>query len=164
MMKYENASDRSSRRWVSGLEVWPGAGDVDSLHLAAEELKHGLLDRVLDGNLLNPNACRRELAHVRKHLEQHIRSTESTGGLLDIIDDACPRLASRVERLRQEHASLREGIASLQHRLEQDKTQGASSGQMCHEASGLLHALYEREAAEIDLMLEAFCSDVGTGD
>ncbi|HEU4356468.1 MAG TPA: hypothetical protein VFT27_12840 [Actinomycetota bacterium] len=57
------------------------------------------------------------LAHLRETIEEHIEVTERPAGLYDEILENAPRLASAVQRLREEHPVLRDTTSETIARL-----------------------------------------------
>ncbi|HEU4527096.1 MAG TPA: hypothetical protein VFT80_04130 [Actinomycetota bacterium] len=57
------------------------------------------------------------LAHLRETIEDHIEVTERPGGLYDEILQNAPRMATAVQRLREEHPALRDATSDAIARL-----------------------------------------------
>jgi hypothetical protein len=58
------------------------------------------------------------LESLRATIDEHIEVTERPEGLYDEIAHRAPRLASKIERLKDEHPSMRDGTTELIARLE----------------------------------------------
>jgi hypothetical protein len=110
------------------------------------------------------NRASRELAEVRKSLESHILSSERSGGLLEELNLASPRVAERVDALRQEHSQLLERFTRLERSLAPSDSQAPDFTSLRREADALLTALRRHHALEVDLIFECFWTDIGVGD
>ena len=102
-----------------------------------------------------------ELDELGDALERHIASTEAPGGLLDDIFHTEPRLARRVQRVRDDH-----GI--LQHRLEAARAALPTSADGVSDARDkvveLLGGLVRHRHLGADLVYDAFNVDLEAAD
>jgi BMFP domain-containing protein YqiC len=98
-------------------------------------------------------------------VQQHLASTDAPGGLYQAVDQTWPTLMHRVERLRKEHASLAAQVEALRQQCAgyaPDETPNYHD--LRRRAHWLLSALRHHQAAEADLIFEAFYTDIGIGD
>jgi hypothetical protein len=61
----------------------------------------------------------KEITSVRDAWDQHVDHTEKPGGLYEEIVETSPRLAGTVDRLRNEHPEITDGVSQMLARLEQ---------------------------------------------
>lgn len=103
-----------------------------------------------------------DLAVVRKAIDAHIDDVEAPDGLFDEIPIEKPRLATRVERLRDEHIALA-ATASIVGRKVMSRG-GQDFARIRKELGALLARLRSHRSTEADLVYEAFWDDLGAGD
>ena len=105
------------------------------------------------------------LQAVADLLVEHVSSVDAPHGLLADIEATRPALIHRVQRLRHEHQDLLQQAHALHRQIAQrDEGQLADFRDVRHRTTWLLNYLRHHQAAEADLMFEAFSRDVGVGD
>lgn len=107
--------------------------------------------------------ARKDLELVRGLLQAHVLSAEGPGGLFEELDITRPTVAHRVAELRQEHSHLLLLANDLCHSLDPSPALPDFSA-LRHQAARFLTALRHHHAAEVDLLLECFWTDIGVGD
>jgi hypothetical protein len=65
------------------------------------------------------NLVTKEVTAVRDAWDQHVDTTEKPGGLYEEIVGLSPRLASTIDRLRDEHPDITHAVGQMLSRLEQ---------------------------------------------
>ena len=108
----------------------------------------------------------RKLETLRDDLAMHF-SLEEFFGYLDDPVAAAPRLCERADGLRQEHSILYEqlcGIVESAQQLSDLNHLARLSLHVPRRLRAFLDRLAEHESRENELILEAFCDDVGVGD
>jgi chromosome segregation ATPase len=110
------------------------------------------------------------LATLHSALQETRESADTTGSLLSQVVTEAPRLQARVERVREQYASLEQNIGSLRDQLgfieselpeQETRKQVEEVRRNLHE---MLMALHHIEAAETELLYEAFEVDIGEVD
>jgi hemerythrin-like domain-containing protein len=108
---------------------------------------------------------RANLDAVSDALARHVASAEEPEGLLAAIDLTRPTLVHRVERLRDEHADLRQRVRALQMQVEHHGADEVPSfSDIRQRAAWLMSALRHHQAVETDLIFESLATDIGVGD
>jgi predicted nuclease with TOPRIM domain len=141
-----------------------GPEEPEALEAARErrvELKHAMsgLEVAAAGAVGDPawsDAMRSALADMREAFDAHVREVEADDGLLTELIADCPRLSSRVERLRDEHSTLGERISACEADLDE-----ADPQEIRTEVLDLLFALVRHRHAGSDLVYEAYNVDIG---
>ena len=100
-----------------------------------------------------------DLLLVRDAIRAHVHDAEESRGLFEEVPTSTPRLSSLVTALMEEHASLTTRAAALAERLAAGSA--VDFGALRREAAGLLADLRAHQAAEADLLYEAFWVDLG---
>ncbi len=115
---------------------------------------------------LNRHALMERLEDLRDQLATHF-SLEEAFGYFDEPLSAAPRLSSQAEELRLQHVPLFVQFCQLVEDAE-EAYQADSHSRAFHLAAYRFHewdAFFQaHEQAELDLILEAFNSDIGVGD
>ncbi len=141
-----------------------GAEESEALEAARErriELKQAMstLELAAAGAAGDPtwlDALRSALADMREAFDAHVEEVEAPDGLLAELTDDCPRLSSRIERLRAEHPTLGDRIDACRARLEEP-----DPPEIRGEVLDLLVALARHRHAGADLVYEAYNVDIG---
>ena len=96
---------------------------------------------------------------------EHVNLADAADGLLADIETTRPALMHRVERLRHEHQDLLQQARSL-HRQIVQWGEGALADvrDVRHRTTWHLNYLRHHQAAESDLMFQAFSRVIGVGD
>jgi hypothetical protein len=103
---------------------------------------------------------RAALAELAHDFDDHVALTESPGGLYDLARSSAPRLATRVERLLEEHRQLRAAIHGYLTVLEHCGTM-ADLPVFREELTVLLGRLVRHRQKGGDLVYEAYDVDLG---
>jgi hemerythrin-like domain-containing protein len=108
---------------------------------------------------------RDRLRAVGVAIAAHVDSAEGRAGLFAEIESYDPNLEFRTNKLRHEHAELLQQAQALQQLVDRHCKQGTHNFQDVRNVSmRLLNALRNHQAAEADLVFEAFFTDLGVGD
>ncbi len=102
-----------------------------------------------------------ELDDLGRALELHITTTEAPDGLLRDVVDSAPRLAKRVERVRNDHVALRERLEAARAALPHDDD-GVSEAR--DRVVELLTAVVRHRGLGADLVYEAYNVDLEAAD
>ena len=134
---------------------------VDAMHRLEEALASAAPGREREWN----QCVTANLHAVADLLEEHVNLADAADGLLADIETTRPALMHRVERLRHEHQDLLQQARAL-HRQIAQRGEGelADFRDVRHRTTWLLNYLRHHQAAETDLMFEAFSRDIGVGD
>jgi len=104
----------------------------------------------------------RELQDLSHTIEEHVEVTERPEGLYDEIRGLAPHLASKVERLREEHPELRDATTALIAKLETTRVGEAwELGAARDEVQRLLGRIVRHRQQGADLVWEAYNLDIG---
>jgi hypothetical protein len=105
------------------------------------------------------------ILRVEAEFDNHIDFTEQADGLYDDILDAAPRLAHRVDQLRQEHNEIALALGDCLTRLELVPNSAHADWVTARrdECNSLLGRLVRHRQRGADLVYEAF-SDLGGSD
>lgn len=146
--------------------------DLENVRARREDLHQVIVS--VEAALAAPASGRPEswLARVHEVLvdlgasfERHIAATEGPGGLFDSIMRASPRLANGVDKLREDHHTLRSRIADL---LVEARTAmhhgGPTPAALREEALVTLTELSRHRQLGADLVYECYAVDIGGGD
>lgn len=100
-----------------------------------------------------------DLGHA---LDEHIEATERPGGLYDEIRMRTPHLATKVDRMREEHPVLRDGTNELLARLKDEGIGGSWPLDGARDdLQRLLGQIVRHRQLGSDLVWEAYNLDVG---
>jgi hypothetical protein len=100
-----------------------------------------------------------DLAHT---IEEHVQVTERPEGLYDEIAHRAPRLAGKIDRLRDEHPELREGTQQAIARLETTPIGDAwPLADARDDLQRLLGRIVRHRQLGADLVWEAYNLDIG---
>lgn len=102
------------------------------------------------------DALRSALADMSGAFQGHVEEVEAPDGLLAELIEDCPRLSSKVVRLRDEHPTLAERIDVCGAQLED-----SDPPRIRAEVLDLLVALARHRHAGADLVYEAYNVDIG---
>ena len=104
----------------------------------------------------------RQLEDLSHTIDEHVEVTERPGGLYDEISERAPRLATKIERLRQEHPEMRDSTLALTKKL---ATTGVESetelSDLRDELQRLLGRIVRHRQLGADLVWEAYNLDIG---
>lgn len=134
---------------------------VDAMHRLERALGSAAPGREREWN----QCVTASLQAVADLLEEHVNSADADDGLLADMVTARPALMHRVERLRHEHQDLLLQARALHRQFAHvEKGELPDFRDVRHRTTWLLNYLRHHQAAEADLMFEAFSRDVGIGD
>ncbi len=124
--------------------------------------------RALDDTLATPLArapwrerVRAALAELSSDLDVHIELTDGPGGLYERLGQASPRLSGPLDRLRAEHAPLREAVQGFLAALESGEGAPADLPAFREEVTVLVGRLIRHRQTGTDLVYEAYEVDLG---
>ena len=100
-----------------------------------------------------------ELELLRAALDQHVSEVEATGGLLNELADAEPRLSGKINKLRDEHPELRRQVDDA---IAQANGTTAAE-ELRHNVVNLLIATVRHRQKGADLVYEVYSVDIGGG-
>jgi len=102
------------------------------------------------------------LEELGRTIQEHIEVTERPEGLYDEITQRAPRLSTKVERLREEHPTMRDGTIAAIAKLQ---TTGVGDAWPLEEARDdlqrLLGKIVRHRQQGADLVWEAYNMDIG---
>ena len=103
------------------------------------------------------------MREVRDAFDQHIVVTEKPGGLYEEIMTRAPRLDGTVQRLKDEHPEIREGIEATLERLEQAEIGGDAwpLDQARDDLQRFIGTVIRHRQRGADLVWEAYNVDIG---
>ncbi len=111
------------------------------------------------------------LTNVRVALSQFHKATDREGqhesaptGVLEVIRDSEPRLAAEVDHVEQAYRQLSQNIGKLAQSLEQADPEQIDVAAVRREISQLLAEYHQLQAREVDLVYDAYNTDIGAGD
>lgn len=141
-----------------------GPEQPEALEAARErriELKHAMsaLEVAAAGAVGDPSwadGLRSALTDMRDAFDAHVEEVEAADGLLAEVMTDCPRLSSRVERLRDDHPTLSGRIDACRARLDEP-----DPAEIRSEVLDLLVALVRHRHAGADLVYDAYNVDIG---
>ena len=99
------------------------------------------------------------LDETRDALEDHIDEVEGDDGLLAEVTHESPRLVHRVNRLVEEHTTLRKLVQSSQDVIDQ----GQPNDTLRTTVTELMFQLVQHRQAGADLVYDAYSVDIGGG-
>lgn len=161
-MNEGNAAARASQRLAAAAEVSRADRDssLDALH-------------TLEGALSSPTPGRegRWLSAVIDALDAlgDAVETQASGdaapdSLLSEIATDQPRLAQRIERLRDEHRDLRDAVRSLRGQIHPHADLPIDAGDIRERLASAARRFRQHRAREADLIYEAINLSLGAGD
>jgi hypothetical protein len=104
----------------------------------------------------------RNLQDMAHTIQEHIEVTERPGGLYDEITQKAPRLANKIEHLRQEHPEMLDGANQLVVRLETTAIGEAwPLAEARDDLQRLLGRIVRHRQQGADLVWEAYNLDIG---
>jgi hypothetical protein len=102
------------------------------------------------------------LEDMGRTIQEHIEVTERPEGLYDEITQRAPRLATKIDRLREEHPAMRDGTIAVIAKLQ---TMGVGDAWPLDEARDdlqrLLGKIVRHRQLGADLVWEAYNLDIG---
>ncbi len=137
---------------------------LNSVAAQRAELRHGMgaLEQALAAPAVRPNWAMRvytALAELDHDLKVHVRVTEGEDGLYRQIMRDAPRLAAAVQRLTNEHGTMRSEIDALL-KATMDGADVDVEG-VRELGTELLSVIAHHRQAGGDLLYEAYESDIG---
>ena len=104
-----------------------------------------------------PHRLHRHLTHLSDALTDHVRATEGERGCYAEVVDAAPHLAHGVRQLARDHERLNGALTALCERA----GAGAPPDDLRRRGADLLVLLDEHRQRGIDLLYEAYGTDIG---
>jgi heme oxygenase len=138
--------------------VFPAIGPVEP-HRAMSGSVRGLAWAIADIDR-DPDwtgRLQRHLDHLCAAFGDHVRATEGAGGGYAEVVAAAPRLARPVELLARDHLELNGALGTLRQRCQS----GAHPADLRRLGAGLLVLLDRHRQRGIDLLYEAYGTDIG---
>jgi hypothetical protein len=131
----------------------------DSLVHLEEALSSPAAGRIPDWT----NTVDKEMHEVEAAFEQHVAVTEQPDGLYDEILERAPRLSGNVQRLRDEHPEIKEGIRHMLARLEHEEigSQDWPLDQARDDLQRFIGTVIRHRQKGADLVWEAYNVDIG---
>jgi hypothetical protein len=134
----------------------------ESLHQALVGLEDALSTPIGDGARWRLRVAM-AIDHAANRVEEHVRSAESSDGLLEEVVQDAPRLSCRVDRLRRDHGELEKAVHGLQVALRDisDGDVATRGGPIRNQALDFLGHLATHRQRGADLIYEAYQVDIG---
>ncbi len=105
-----------------------------------------------------------ELTEVAESLREQVAECEGPGGMFDRVMERAPRLAHKIERLRDDHVRIALDVrAALDHVRSAEPGDTTVVGQMREECMDLFLAVSRHRHEAADLVYEAFDTELGGG-
>jgi hypothetical protein len=104
-----------------------------------------------------PHVLHHHLTHLSAALDDHVRATEGERGCYAEVVDVAPRLARGVQLLAREHERLNGALTALWRHADS----GASPADLRRCGTDLLVLLTQHRQRGIDLLYEAYGTDIG---
>jgi len=105
------------------------------------------------------------LRFVAQSLQRHLdrmMALEECDGYMDEVVETCPRLAEKVDALKQDHERFRQAVRRIVSRLDRlPSTDLAAFARTCDALRDLLERLDEHSATETTVIQEAYFQDEG---
>lgn len=137
----------------------------DSLVVAMHQLEAALASAAPSRERSWTEQVHDRLRVVADAITAHVNSAESRDGLFAEIESYDPNLDFRTNMLRRQHADLLQEAQTLKQLVDGQGKQGTQDFADVRKVSmRLLNALRNHQAAEADLVFEAFFTDLGVGD
>lgn len=136
------------------------------IHARREDIRKALVE--LEDVLSRPagdheswsDRVRAGVEHMHATLQQHVRETESDGGMLAQLEEDAPWLEGRVGQLRRQHdALLRDTDALLAN-----CRAGQAAEEIREEALDLLRGISRHRHQGTDLLYDAYMVDISAAD
>ncbi len=137
-------------------------GAIDRQHVQLEALLETLRSRFHAGNKVDRSLVSL-LSALAAHMQNHFEFEEADEYFAGLVHSA-PRLASRVERLLQQHTSLLADALELVDLARKSLAGGGDTTNLTDRFAQLRTQLLTHEAAEKKLLHEAYSRDIGTQD
>lgn len=135
------------------------AAEHRHLHQAIRQVELGLREPWRERD---KQRVRENLANLRRQLQEHFASEES-GGCLEEAVCRCPSLSPQVAILQHQHASLLAEVDKVLARVE--ASEPGVAGLVCHSFEQLIRMIVQHEAAEVQVLQQAFGTDqANSGD
>jgi hypothetical protein len=104
-----------------------------------------------------PDRLQRHLDHLCAALDDHVRLTEGVGGCYAEVVAAAPRLARGMRLLTRDHERLAGALATLRQHVDS----GARPADLRRFGADLLILLDRHRQRGVDLLYEAYGTDIG---
>lgn len=110
-----------------------------------------------------PDSLPALLDELADELKTHFEHEEVGGYFLGVVDRA-PRLIGHVESLKHQHGELRSAARELAELAHRQKTNADDWPRLRTDCEDFVDQLLTHEAAENDLLQEAYTQDIGEED
>ena len=125
-----------------------------------------LMSRVrhaLESDIRDPGGINQLIGDLYENIVSHFHHEEEGGYLCEALERA-PRLSPHAEKLFEQHETLGELLGELLGLAQQREGTDSWWKNLSESFNNFSRELLQHEAAEDDLVQEAFIQDVGTGD
>ncbi len=134
----------------------------DALTEAIEALESALAEDAVQRENPWSEQAGKALERVRQAIRSHVDGVEEPEGLFDEIGAVEPRLRNRIQSIREDHVTLERRAGALANALAAHDV--VDVFEIRREAAALLSDLRAHRANEVDLVYEAFWTDLGHVD
>jgi hypothetical protein len=153
----------ADRPGTTGAAAVKASAEHDALIIAMERLRGALTHAAPDGGGGWARDVEGELREVRSGIEAHREAAEAADGMLAQVEEAMPGAHFRLEGLRKDHSELLAAADALLAEAGRRGVGGDGAAEAVrHEAALLLTRLRNHQEREVDLVFDAFESDLGT--
>lgn len=105
-----------------------------------------------------------DIQRLRRELNDHIAMMEGPGGMIDCVGDDCPRLTPQIRQLCREHVCIRGCLAEVESRVDRFRQGLGTADAVRKHSACLMTAMNAHQDTGNGMLLEAYSTDVGTGD
>ena len=104
-----------------------------------------------------------QLGELKEHVQRHFAHEEAGGYFADVIAEA-PRLTATVDALLQQHSQFVQILDGMRESLRRGGNSNEWWDGMANQFDEFVRQFLKHERAEVRLVQEAFCRDIGTGE
>ncbi len=104
-----------------------------------------------------------QLGELKEHVQRHFAHEEEGGYFADVVTQA-PRLIAKVDALLQQHSHFVQILDVMRESLRRGSTSNEWWDGMANQFDEFVRQFLKHERAEVGLVQEAFCRDIGTGE
>ncbi len=110
-----------------------------------------------------PQNVTEQLGELKEHVQRHFAHEEEGGYFADVIAEA-PRLTATVDALLQQHSQFVQILDGMRESLRRGGNSNEWWDGMANQFDEFVRQFLKHERAEVRLVQEAFCRDIGTGE
>jgi hemerythrin len=110
-----------------------------------------------------PQNVTEQLGELKEHVQRHFAHEEAGGYFADVIAEA-PRLTATVDALLQQHSEFVQILDGMRESLRRGSNSNESWDGTASQFDEFVRQFLKHERAEVRLVQEAFCRDIGTGE